>query len=62
MRDHDLRFHKKSKDGSGKCDALETNNSEHFVIGVVFKISETDKSELDRKEGLGFEYEEKRSL
>jgi cation transport regulator ChaC len=56
---HDLRFHKKSKDGSGKCDAHETENNEHNVIGVVFEISESEKPELDRKEGLGYGYEEK---
>lgn len=56
---HDLRFHKKSKDGSGKCDAHETGNNEHSVIGVVFDISESEKPELDRKEGLGYGYAEK---
>jgi len=59
LHGHDLLFHKKSKDGSGKCDAHETNNPEHFVIGVVFEIAETDKFELDKKEGLGYGYEQK---
>jgi len=59
LHKHDLRFHKKSKDGSGKCDAHETNNIEHFVIGVVFEIAGSEKQELDRKEGLGYGYEEK---
>ena len=56
---HELRFHKKSKDGSGKCDAHETNNPEHSVIGVVFEITESEKPQLDAKEGLGYGYEEK---
>ncbi len=56
---HDLRFHKKSTDGSAKCDAHETNNPEHAVVGVVFEIAETDKRLLDRKEGLGYGYEQK---
>ena len=59
LNEHHLRFHKKSKDGSGKCDAHETQNAEHHVIGVVFEIAETDKPELDRKEGLGLGYEQK---
>jgi gamma-glutamylcyclotransferase len=49
---HKLKFHKKSKDGSGKCDAEHTNNKEDFIYGVVFQIDEAEKSKLDRKEGL----------
>jgi len=57
---HDLRFHKVSnKDGSGKCDIYETNEPEHFVIGVVYKIDPTEKPILDRFEGLGYGYDEK---
>ena len=56
---HDLRFHKKSKEGSAKCDAHETNNHEHAVIGVVFEIAKSEKPALDGKEGLGYGYEEK---
>ena len=57
---HELRFHKVShKDGSAKCDVNETGVSEHIVYGVVFHISEHEKPELDRKEGLGYGYEEK---
>lgn len=57
---HDLRFHKVSKkDGSGKCDIFETNDTEHFVIGVVYKIDPLEKPMLDKFEGLGYGYEEK---
>ena len=56
---HELRFHKKSVDGSGKCDAYATQNNEHAVIGVVCEIKESEKPQLDRKEGLGNGYEEK---
>ncbi|MCB1823983.1 MAG: gamma-glutamylcyclotransferase [Candidatus Competibacteraceae bacterium] len=59
LNEHDLRFHKKSKDGSSKCDAYYTGNSGHSIIGVIFEIPETEKPELDRKEGLGNGYEEK---
>ena len=57
---HILKFHKISKkDGSGKCDALETANQNDKIFGVVFDISESEKPELDRKEGLHSGYEEK---
>ena len=57
---HELKFHKISnKDGSAKCDARETGKSEHYVYGVLFHISQEEKPELDRKEGLGYGYEQK---
>lgn len=59
LNEHDLQFHKISSDGSGKCDAHETNNPEHSVIGVVFEIADKEKQNLDRKEGLGYGYEQK---
>jgi len=36
-----------------------TGREQDRVIGVVFAIDESDKPELDRKEGLGAGYEEK---
>ena len=59
LANHQLSFHKAGKDGSAKCDALKTNNDEDFVIGVVFNISESEKCDLDRYEGLGNGYDEK---
>ncbi len=56
---HALRFHKIGKDGSAKCDAAETGNVEHSIIGVVYKIYQSEKPVLDQKEGLGYGYEEK---
>ncbi|MBW9268288.1 MAG: gamma-glutamylcyclotransferase [Candidatus Thiodiazotropha sp. (ex. Lucinisca nassula)] len=56
---HQLCFHKRSRDGSAKCDALETHNPQHRVIGVVFEIAQTEKTKLDWHEGLGNGYEEK---
>lgn len=53
---HDLRFHKVSeKDGSGKCDIFETNDPQHLVIGVVYRIDPLEKPILDKYEGLGYE-------
>lgn len=56
---HRLKFHKKSKDNSGKCDAEYTNDEKDVVYGVVFEIAASEKPELDRKEGLGKGYGEK---
>ena len=57
--EHRLQFHKRSDDGSAKCDILLTDNAEDRVIGVVFNIALAEKRVLDRYEGLGFGYEEK---
>jgi AIG2 family protein len=55
LQKHELKFHKISdKDGSAKCDVIETGNPTHCVIGIVFTISESDKPELDRIEGWGY--------
>lgn len=59
LKEHDLRFHKASKDGSGKCDAFYTGNSDDCVIGSLFEISSYEKKALDKFEGLGDGYEEK---
>lgn len=58
LQGYTLKFHKRSNDDSGKCDAFRTNNLEDRVIGVVFKINETDKDNLDNAEGLGYGYSE----
>lgn len=59
---HTLRFHKKSIDGSGKCDAFMTNCPADEIIGVVFEIDEAEKPILDEREGLGKGYDEKEVL
>ena len=56
---HQLKFHKAGTDDSAKCDAHETGNDAHAVIGVVFEIAQSEKPELDSKEDLGNGYEEK---
>jgi len=56
---HSLRFHKSSKDGSGKCDAFQTSNPKDSVIGALFEIDKREKKALDKAEGLGYGYEEK---
>lgn len=50
-----LHFHKRSKDGSGKCNILSGSNGIHVAI---FDISVADKLALDEIEGLGSGYSE----
>ena len=59
LKGHGLRYHKVSKDGSGKCDIFETGKEQDIVHGVVFTIDDAQKVDLDRYEGLGYGYEEK---
>ena len=59
LQHHDLRFHKHGADGSGKCDAFQTENSNDFVCGSLFRIDPVEKPALDSAEGLGFGYNEK---
>lgn len=59
LGEHDLRFHKSSKDGSGKCDAFLTSNTVNIIYGVLFKIDPKEKSALDKAEGVGYGYNEK---
>ena len=59
LRRHDLRFHKISKDGSGKCDAFFTSNREDIIYGALFRIDASEKPNLDKAEGLGYGYTEK---
>lgn len=55
---HELRWHKPSKDGSGKCDAFGTGVVSDVVWGGLFEISADEKYLLDKAEGLGIEYKE----
>ena len=60
LLEHRLRFHKKSVDGSGKCDIEHTSHPGHRVYGVVYTLDKSEKALLDGYEGLGNGYEEKR--
>lgn len=59
LYNHDLRFHKVSNDGSGKCDAYQTNNQDDVIIGCLYEIDAAEKADLDKVEGLGLGYDEK---
>lgn len=56
---HDLRYHKRSGDGSAKADAFKTGDEAHEVWGVVYEVSREEKECLDAAEGLGRGYGEK---
>ena len=51
---HRLCFHKRSKDGSGKCNAFRTDGPNDEVLGVVFEIDPSEKRRLDKAEGPGY--------
>jgi len=56
---HSLKFHKIGHDGSGKCDAFQTNDSNDFVIGTLFEMSQYYRKSLDEVEGHGCGYLDK---
>lgn len=53
---HRLRFHKRSKDETGKCNAHFTGEDSDAIIGVLFELSEARKPKLDSAEGLNHGY------
>lgn len=53
-----LHWHKRSKDGSGKCDISKSADVESVVRGVLYEIPGHEKLGLDRAEGLGYGYEQ----
>lgn len=52
-----LRFHKRSRDGTGKCNALYTGDPADFVLGVLFSIAQAHRAALDSYEGAGKGYD-----
>lgn len=57
---HRRCWHKRGRDGSGKCDVVFAGAaSDETVWGVLFEIDEADKPALHRAEGLGIGYLQK---
>lgn len=56
LPEHTLRFHKRSVDKSGKCDAFATDDGD-TVIGVLYRFDPTDRPTLDQAEGFGNGYD-----
>lgn len=57
LQAHRLRFHKRSDDGSGKCNAEYTGSPKDQVIGVLFTIPTAELGKLDKAEGRGKGYD-----
>lgn len=58
LHGYELRWHKKSRDGSGKCDIVKTDEHGVSVFGVLFEIARSEKAALDKAEGFGAGYDE----
>jgi hypothetical protein len=56
LHEHELRWHKRGRDGSGKCDVEAGSGS---VWGVVYEIAVAEKPLLDAAEGLHRGYAER---
>jgi gamma-glutamylcyclotransferase len=56
---HELKWDKRSRDGSGKCNVVKTNDARAVVYGVLYEIPVGEKRALDQAEGLGNGYETK---
>lgn len=55
-----LRFHKRGRDGSAKCNLVETTEAAEGAYGAVYEILLADKHRLDALEGVGQGYSEQR--
>jgi len=53
---HRLVFHKKSRDGSGKCNMFYSGADADLVYGAIYSLSAEHKAALDRVEGTGYGY------
>jgi len=53
---HALRFHKRSTDKSGKCNAF-ASGEDNSVVGVLFSFDPAERAKLDKAEGVGSGYE-----
>jgi len=54
---HRLHFHKRSRDGSGKCNVVPVEDAHDVVHGVLFELRADDVDALDEAEQRGRGYE-----
>jgi len=54
--DYRLSFHKRGGDGSGKCNVYSTGSSRDVVYGVLYRLDQSQFSQLDIFEGVGHGY------
>lgn len=45
-----LRWHKRSNDGSGKCDIVSVSSPKAHVFGVLYRVAVREKCALDKAE------------
>ncbi len=55
----ELKCHKRSKDGSGKCNMVATDKTANRVYGVLYELPEEEKANLDAAETVGYGYHDK---
>ena len=53
---HRLAFHKKSQDGSSKCNLVHTGEESDGVYGAIYQMDSAHKQALDSFEGNGNGY------
>ena len=53
---HRLAFHKRSHDGSAKCNLFHTASESDRVYGAIYRLDPGQKKDLDRHEGSGKGY------
>lgn len=53
-----LAFHKRSRDGSSKCNIVHSGRPTDMVYGALYRLTRNEKFLLDRYEGLGSGYHE----
>lgn len=54
LRAHELRFHKRGADGSGKCDVVPSRHPHALVQGALFELRESQLEHLHEFEGAGY--------
>lgn len=57
LEGYSLRFHKRSSDGSGKCNIVPATAKDAVVHGVIFDVAQIQIETLDDAEGVGHGYE-----
>ena len=57
LHGHEIKWHKRSRDGSGKCNVVQTSDATAVVYGVLYEIPVGERQALDKAEGLGNGYE-----
>lgn len=57
LRGYSLRFHKRGRDLSAKCDAWKTGRRADLVHGAVYRIARGERRFIDRAEDLGRGYD-----